>query len=107
MSAQTAFGIHAAAYWAARGAYEKHREQCLPSSDDALMHDYEAAYTPLVAAMHDAAIAAVEASASTTAEIFQKIEIFLTESLHHDEREAVGQLIGCIGRDAARIGGTA
>src|SRR3546814_4676886 len=70
MTAQTAFSIHAVAYWAARQAYENHRVECqVPlSDDDPRQSDYDSAYTPLVSAMHDAAVAAVHTPAATAAE---------------------------------------
>src|SRR3546814_12540154 len=107
MTAQTAFSIHAVAYWAARQAYENHRVECqVPlSDDDPRQSDYDSAYTPLVSAMHDAAVAAVHTPAATAAEMFKKIEILLNEELHHNDRDSVGELIECLGRDAARIGG--
>ncbi len=54
--------------------------------------------------MHHAAVAAVETPATTTAEIFKKIEIFLNENLHEDHHETVRSLIEALGRDAAKIG---
>lgn len=109
ITSQTPFSIHAAAYWIARRSYEEHRDQCqAPLTDsDPLQSDYDSAYTPLVTAMHHAAVAAVETPASTTAEIFKKIEIFLNESLHEDNHETVRSLIEALGRDAAKIGGAA
>lgn len=107
--AQTAFSIHAAAYWAARGAYEKHHAetQAHLADNDPLQSDYDSAYTPLVSAMHAAADAAVRTPALTVAEVFQKIEIFLNEGLHEQDRGEVRELIECLGRDAAKIGGVA
>lgn len=106
VSSKSPFGIHAAAYWAARGAYEKHRDDCRPvQDDDPLVFDYESAYEPLVSAMHAAAHKAVLTPAATTSEIFQKIEIMMTEDLHDDHRDTVRELIEALGRDAARIGG--
>lgn len=107
ITGQSPFSIHAAAYWAARGAYEKHRDQCQGplDRDDPLQHDYDSAYAPLVSAMHQAAEAAVRTPAATTAEISAKIEIFLNEELHDQHRSAVRELMECVGRDAAQIGG--
>lgn len=107
--AQTPFSIHAAAYWAAREAYEKHHSetQAHLADSDPLQSDYDSAYTPLVSAMHATADAAVRTSANTAAEVFQKIEIFLNESLHEQDRSEVRELIECLGRDAAKIGGAA
>lgn len=104
---QTPFTIHAAAYLAARQAYEAHRDECqVPlSSSDPLQCDYDDAYGPLVSAMHATASAAIRVPAASTAEIARKIEIMLKEDLHDDNRETIRELIECIGRDASRLGG--
>lgn len=106
---QSPFSIHAAAYWAARQAYENHRVECqVPLAEDSpLQMDYDSAYAPLVGAMHDAAHAAIRVPADSTADMLKKIEIFLNEDLHHDDRDTVRELIECLGRDAAKIGGAA
>lgn len=108
ITSMSPFSIHAAAYWAARGAYEKHRDDCRPAEGgDPLQFDYEAAYQPLVDAMHIAAEAAVRSPAGTTDEIARKLEIFINEDLHHNERDDVAELLRCVAADAKRIGGAA
>lgn len=80
----TPFSVHASAYWAARAAYEAHRGESHPEHDCPLQLAYEAAYQPLVDAMHDAAVAAVKTPAATVAEIIDKVAIFDRENLFYD-----------------------
>lgn len=107
ITSPTPFSIHAAAYWAARGAYEKHRDEYHEAVDtsDSLIFDYEAAYGPLVTAMQKTAEAAVGVAATTDAELRAKIEIILNERLHEMGSKAVREFFEVIARDAARIGG--
>lgn len=107
ITSQTAFSIHAAAYWAARSAYEKHQTECqaVLESGDPLQLDYDKAYTPLVTAMNETAVNAALVPAATTAEIHGKVRIILNEHLHELQRETVLELFEALGRDAARIGG--
>lgn len=80
----TPFSIHAAAYWAARTAYDTHRKGCLPAeSESLLMLAYEDAYGTLVGAMHDSAVSAIKTPAANVAEIIEKVAIIDHEGLIH------------------------
>lgn len=107
ITGQSPFSIHAAAYWIARDAYEKHRDQCQSplASDDPLQSDYDDAYTPLVEAMTDTGVNAVRVPVATSAELAQKIEIFAREEM--DDYEGSKELIAIILADARRLGGAA
>lgn len=101
-----AFSVHAAAYWAARGAYEKHRDECQPESTESpLQLPYEAACEPLITAMLDAAQSAVRTPAASTAEIAAKLTIVIEEEMHNNQ--AAKELIEFVLADAKRIGGVA
>lgn len=107
ITSPTPFSIHAAAYWAAREAYEKHRDEFHEAieTSDPLTFDYEAAYEPLVTAMQKTAEAAAAVPATTAVELHAKIETILNESLHEMGCKAVRELFEAIARDGARIGG--
>ena len=103
--APTPFAMCRAAFAAAKGAYEGHRDACRPASSDE--HEaqcaYEHSYQPLVDAMHEAGIAAVRCPVSSVAELGDKLEIFKAEDMAN--YEGVDDLLAVLVADARRLGG--
>lgn len=100
------FAMKLAAFSEARAAFQRHRDAFEPSKDASNedQRAYEASYAPLVAAMTDAGVAAVECPASSIHDLAAKLDLFRSEEMH--EYEAVADLIDFLVDDARRLAGT-
>lgn len=99
MNAGTSFSHRAEAYWLARGAYDAFRDQ-----HDGTSEGYDEAVTPLVMAMHELAVGAVEAPSANHAEFASKVAIFVYEGLYDDgDRNRVRGLLDRIMSDIRNL----
>lgn len=103
-SARTPFDVHAAAWRAAKQAYEMHYAECRPAeNDDPLHHDVDDASSALVGAMHEAGLAAVRVPSQTVDEVIQKLVIFEKEGLYETDRDTLIELVSFISAEAVRL----
>jgi len=107
VSALSPFAMRRAAFVAAKGAYESHRDECRPddAADLATERAYERSYQPLVEAMSEAGIAAVRCPVSSVTELADKLAIFKDEDMAN--LEAIDDLLDVLIADARLLGGVA